>query len=159
MLTVGPKLYLERIRREISQTELARRTGIAQANLSNIETGKQDIMVSTLLQICLALEVNPSTVLDSAVGRPTQSRFSRRRLETIAASVVGNDLPSSKEDREIVRLLRETILPGRSRRISSKAAAIRWADLRQRLTNEEIDTLRQRVEDALQRNPNAKKHR
>jgi hypothetical protein len=98
-------------------------------------------------------------VLDSAVGRPTQSRFSRRRLETIAASVVGNDLPSSKEDREIVRLLRETISPGRSRRISSKAAAIRWADLRQRLTNEEIDTLRQRVEDALQRNPNAKKHR
>lgn len=157
MLTVGPRLYLERIRRGVSQTELARRTGIAQANLSNIENGKQDITVSTLLQICLALGVKPSTALDTAVRDQANPRFTRARLEKIAASVVGNLRPSSKEDREIVHLLRQTMLPGRSRRISAKDAAIHWADLRQRLADKEIETLRQRVEDALQRNTNEKK--
>ena len=157
MLTIGQRLYLERIRRRVSQTELSRRTGIAQPNLSNIEKGKQDITVSTLLQICLALDVQPSSVLD-ATFRSRPKRFTRARLENIAASVVGNLRPSSKEDREIVHLLRKNIVLGRSRRISSKEAHIHWANLRQRLTDEEIETLRQRVEDALQRNANEKKH-
>ena len=159
MLTVGQKLHLERIRREISQTELARRTGIAQANLSNIENGKQDIMVSTLLQICLALDVKPSSVLEIPVTNRTNPRFTRARLEKIVASVVGAPLPSSKEDRQIVRLLRKSMLPGHSRTVSSKEATIRWADLRRRLTDGEIETLRQRVGDALQRNTHEKKHR
>jgi len=160
MLTVGSRLYLERIRRGLTQAELARRTGIAQANLSNIEKGKQDILVSTLLQICLALDLQPSNVLDGRpVGSPGRAPFSRGRLEKIAAAVAGGSLPSDHEDREIVRLLRNTILAGAERRTSAKKAAIHWADLRQRLTNEEIDTLRQRVADALQRNAGAKKHR
>jgi len=159
MLTVGQKLYLERIRRAVSQTELSRRTGIAQANLSNIENGKQDITVSTLLQICLALGVQPSTLLNTAGRSRAKLRLTRARLEQIAASVVGNLLPSSKEDREIVHLLRKNMRLGRSRRISSKDANIHWANLRQRLTDEEIQTPRQRIEDALQRNTNAKNRR
>lgn len=159
MLTVGQKLYLERIRRGISQAELARKTGIAQANLSNIENGKQDIMVSTLLQICLALGVQPSSVLENPVGNRASLRFTRARLEKIAASVVHTVPPSSREDREIVSLLRENMLAGRNRRMSSKEATVRWADLRQRLTDEEIAILRQRVEDALQRGSGEKKRR
>jgi len=159
VLAIGSKLYLERIRRGVTQAELARRTGIAQANLSNIEKGKQDILVSTLLQICLALDVQPSSVLDTSVNRPAHSRLSRTRLEKIAASVVGASLPSGEEDRKIVDLLRKTMWRSAGRRTSSKAAAIHWADLRQQLTNEEIATLRQRVEDAFQRKPHAKKHR
>ena len=158
MVTVGQKLHLERIRRGVSQTELSRRTGIAQANLSNIEKGKQDITVSTLLQICLALGVKPSSVLDTTVRSRPSARFTRARLEKIAASVVGNLRPSSKEDREIVHLLRKNMVLARSRRISSRDANIHWANLRQRLTDEEIEALRQRVEDALQRNTSAKKH-
>jgi len=158
MLTVGQKLYMERIRRGMPQTELSRRTGIAQANLSNIENGKQDITVSTLLQICLALGVKPSSVLDAAVRSRPKARFTRARLEKIAASVVGNLRPASKEDREIAQLFRNNMALGRSRRISSKDANIHWTNLRQRLTGEEIEALRQRVEDALQRNTNAKKH-
>jgi len=157
MLTIGSRLYLERIRMGISQTELSRRTGIAQANLSNIENGKQDITVSTLLQICLALAVKPSTLLDAPVDSPPRPRLTRARLEKIAVSVVGNLRPPSKEDREIVRLLRKNMGLGRTRRISSKEANLHWADLRRRLSNEEIESLRQRVEDALQRSKNAKK--
>jgi transcriptional regulator with XRE-family HTH domain len=159
MLTVGPRLYLERLRRGITQTELARRAGIAQANLSNIEKGKQDILVSTFMQICLALDVQPSGLLDAAVSRRVNAKLSRTRMEKIAASVVGDSPPSGEEDREIVRLLRETLLPSGGRRTSSKAATLHWADLRQRLTNEEIAALRQRVDDARQRKPHAKEHR
>jgi len=151
VLTVGARLHLERIRRGVSQTELARKTGIAQANLSNIENGKQDITVSTLLQICLALDIKPSSVFETPVANRTNPRFTRTRLGKIAASVVGARLPASKEDREIVLLLRKSMLPSHSRRISSKEATLRWAELRERLTDEEIETLRQRVEDALQR--------
>jgi transcriptional regulator with XRE-family HTH domain len=159
MLTVGQKLRLKRIRRGLSQTELARRTGIAQANLSNIENGKQDITVSTFLQICLALGVKPSSVLDTRVRRRANLGFTRERLEKIAASVVDPFLPSSKEDLQIVRLLRKNMLPGPGQRISSKGAAIRWANLRQQLTEGEIETLRQRVEDAVQRKTHEKKYR
>jgi len=159
MLTIGPRLHLERIRRGVSQTELARKTGIAQANLSNIENGKQDITVSTLLQICLALDIKPSSVLDPPIRHKSNRRFTRARLEKIAASVVGPHLPSSKEDEDLVRLLRKNMLPWRNRRTSSKGTAINWADLRQRLTDDEIATLRQRVEDAFQRQTREKKHR
>lgn len=156
MLTVGPKLYLERVRIGISQAELSRRTGIAQANLSNIENGKQDITVSTLLQICMALGIKASHVLEpSAADRP-RTRFSRARLERIAAAVVKGRLPSSKEDREIVRLFRNPIV-GHNRKIPSKETTLYWASLRQQLTGAEIETLRQRVEDALQRKSDAKK--
>jgi DNA-binding Xre family transcriptional regulator len=158
MLTVGQRLHLERVRRNVSQTELSRKCGIAQANLSNIENGKQDIMVSTFLQICLALDIQPSSVLDASVKRPANPRFSRARLENIAAAVVGNREPASKVDRDIARLLRQTILPNDGR-TSSKQARLRWADLRRQLTDGEIDTLRQRIADALQRNPDAKKSR
>lgn len=159
MLTVGPRLHLERIRRGVSQTDLSRRTGIAQANLSNIEKGKRDITVSTLLQICLALGIQPSTVLDTAVGNRPKARFTRARLEKIAASVVGNLRPAAKEDREIVRLLRKNMGLGRNPRISAKEANLSWADLRQRLADGEIEALRNRVQDALQRSSNAKKPR
>lgn len=159
MFTVGQRLRLERVRGGMSQIELARRTGIAQANLSNIENGKQDITVATLLQICLALGIKPSSVLDPAANRPANPRFSRARLEKIAAAVVGARVPSSKEDQGIVGLLRKNMLAGRGRRLSAKEATLCWADLRQQLTDEEIRTLLQRVEDALQRKTNEKRHR
>lgn len=157
MLTVGQKLYLERIRRGVSQTELSLRTGIAQGNLSNIENGKQDITVSTLLQICMALGIKASNVLDTPVAGRPKARFSRARLERIAAAVVGPPLPSSKQDREIVRLFRNLVV-GHNRKIPSRETTLHWSNLRQQLTDEEIEALRQRVEDALQRNPDAKKH-
>jgi transcriptional regulator with XRE-family HTH domain len=159
MLTVGPKLRLERDLKGISQAELSRRSGIAQANLSNIENGKQDITVATLLHICVALGVKPSSVLDASVGRPAQPRFSRARLEKIAAAAAGGPLPSSKEDREIALILRKVTLPGGKRNLSSKQAMVRWGDLRRRLSDGEIEALRQRVEDVRQRNADAKTHR
>lgn len=159
MLTVGPRLRLERMQRGISQIDLARRTSIAQANLSNIENGKQDITVSTLLQICVALDVKPSIVLDPPVREASNPRYTRARLENMAAAVVGNHPPLSKKDREIVDLLRKNMLPRRGRRISAKEASMNWTNLKRQLSDNEIETLRQRVQDALQRQPHEEKYR
>ena len=154
MLTIGSRIRVERIRKGVSQAELARRTGIAQANISKIESGKQDILVSTLLQLCAALGVRPALLFEPSEP-PTTQAFSRARLERFAAAVVNDAAPVSGQDQEIVALLRQVILP--NARISPNLTALAWADLRRRLPGEVIETLRQRVEDARQRNLHAKK--
>lgn len=153
MLTIGSQIRLERIRKGVSQSELARRTGIAQENISKIESGRQDILVSTLLQICAALGIRPALLFDSTA--PPEQHFSRARLERIAAAVLGNAVRVSDKDKEIVALLRQAILP--DARISARRTVLAWADLRRLLTGETIDNLRQRVQDALQREAHAKK--
>lgn len=44
--------------------ELAERAGLTRANLSNIEAGKRDMLVGTLLRIATALGVPPSSLID-----------------------------------------------------------------------------------------------
>lgn len=154
MLTIGSRIRLERIRRGIPQAELARRTGIAQANISKIESGKQDILVSTLFQISSALGVHPSLLFDP--DTPRAADFSRARLERLAVAVVGDEDSVGDKDRHLVQLLRQTILP--DRRISAKRTALAWADLRRRLAGNVIEALRQRVEDSLQRQADAQEH-
>jgi transcriptional regulator with XRE-family HTH domain len=153
MLTIGGRIRLERVRQDVSQSELARRSGIAQANLSKIESGKQDILVSTLLQICAALGVRPAQLFDSSP--PAEQHFSRARLEDIASAVLADDARVSDEDQEIVALLRQAVLP--DARISAKRTVLAWADLRRLLTAEAIEILRERIEDARQRKSDAKK--
>ncbi|HEY1266381.1 MAG TPA: helix-turn-helix transcriptional regulator [Candidatus Binatia bacterium] len=155
MLTIGPRIRLERIRKGVSQAEVARRTGIAQANISKIESGKQDILVSTLLQICAALDVRPSLLFDASPS--PERRFPRARLEGIAAAVLGADAAVSGADKKIVALLRQCILP--DARISAKRTFLAWSDLRRLLADEAIEVLRQRIEDARQRNIDAKRRR
>ncbi|HEY1266373.1 MAG TPA: helix-turn-helix transcriptional regulator [Candidatus Binatia bacterium] len=152
MLTIGSRIRMERIRKGLSQSELAHRTGIAQANISKIESGRQDILVSTLLQICTALDVRPSVIFDASP--PTAPNFSRARVERIAAAVL-DDARVSAEDKEIIALLRQAILP--DARISAQRTVLAWTDLRRLLSAEAIEILRQRVEDALQRKRDAKK--
>ena len=154
MLTIGSRLRVERLRRGVSQAELARKTRIAQANISKIESGKQDILVSTLLQICAALDVRPSLLFDPG-ATPPPGRFSRARLERLAAATVGEEARLSDEEKKIVALLERAILP--NPRISAKRTVLAWADLRRLLAADAIEVLRQRIEDALQRNVDAKK--
>ncbi|HKA32834.1 MAG TPA: hypothetical protein VKH64_06450, partial [Candidatus Binatia bacterium] len=59
------------------------------------------------------------------------------------------------EDKEIVALLRRAILP--DPRVSARLTILAWADLRRLLTDEAIEVLWERIEDARQRNPDAKK--
>lgn len=75
---VGERLREWRLRRELSQTEVARVAGITQASLSNYETGKRDMPLSTFLGVVGALDVSVGDLLeipdvivvrDSRIGR------------------------------------------------------------------------------------------
>ncbi len=54
---VGRRLREARRRRGLSQSEVSRSAGITQASLSNYETGKRELPLSTVLNLAAALDV------------------------------------------------------------------------------------------------------
>lgn len=62
--SVGQRIREWRLRRELSQAEVARLAGITQASLSNYEHGKRDLPLSTLLGVARALNVSVGDLLD-----------------------------------------------------------------------------------------------
>lgn len=61
---IGRRLREWRLRRKLSQAEVARVAGITQASLSNYETGKRDLPLSTFLGVVSALDVGVGDLLD-----------------------------------------------------------------------------------------------
>jgi transcriptional regulator with XRE-family HTH domain len=61
---VGARIREWRLRRELSQAEVARLAGITQASLSNYENGKRDLPLTTLLGVARALNVSVGDLLD-----------------------------------------------------------------------------------------------
>ena len=61
---VGQKLRQWRLRRELSQADVARGAGITQASLSNYENGKRDMPLSTLVGVAAALNVSLGDLLE-----------------------------------------------------------------------------------------------
>lgn len=61
---VGRRMREWRLRREMSQADVAKRAGITQASLSNYENGKRDMPLSTLLGVAGALNVSVGDLLD-----------------------------------------------------------------------------------------------
>lgn len=57
-VSVGHRVREWRLRREMSQADVARLTGITQASLSNYENGKRDISVWVLIRIAEELDVS-----------------------------------------------------------------------------------------------------
>ncbi len=91
---VGQRVREWRLRREMSQADVARLTGITQASLSNYENGKRDMPLSTLLGVSAALNVSLGDLLDlpevivvrdSMLGRAVEQLQSRGPLATGAA--------------------------------------------------------------------------
>jgi HTH-type transcriptional regulator, competence development regulator len=60
----GHRIREWRLRREMSQAEVARRAGITQASLSNYENGKRDMPLTTLIGVAAALNVSIGDLLD-----------------------------------------------------------------------------------------------
>jgi transcriptional regulator with XRE-family HTH domain len=63
---VGQRIREWRLKRELSQAEVARQAGITQASLSNYENGKRDLPLSTLLGVTSALSVSLGDLLETA---------------------------------------------------------------------------------------------
>ena len=64
MGTFGENLRAAREKRELTQEQVAERSGVQAGEISRIETGKRDPQVSTLLKIAKALELPPGKLLE-----------------------------------------------------------------------------------------------
>ena len=134
MPNLGFTLYLWRKNRGLTQTELARRSGITRANLAAIETGARDLKVETLKRIARALDIRPGILAD---GIPPEENFpqtlTRESLERIAEWVVRTSpwdrprfelLPEEKQTALLVRTLLKNRLKisAKRRRINPRTA-------------------------------------
>lgn len=147
MIEPGTRIAIQRRMKGVPQKDLAVRAGITQANLSNIEKGKRDLTVSTLLRIAAALDLRPCVLLEEET--PAEKiELTRSRIEALAEAVLD---PAFKKKPELKALAAEirTILPGS--RSSTKQIELAWAGLRQKFRAVEIKAILQRVEDARQR--------
>ena len=61
----GERLRYWRMRRQCSQAEVSRVAGITQASLSNDETGKREVPMSTALAIVSALDITLGDVMET----------------------------------------------------------------------------------------------
>lgn len=149
MLNPGLRIYECRLRKGWTQAELAAKACIAQANLSNIEKGKRDLTVSTLVRLAAALGVQPSELIESEESvKPFP--LTRAQIETLAAAVINPQAKASREIQNLATLFRTT-LPKTGTRASSQKAQQAWSRLRERFSSGEIRGIFQRIEDARQR--------
>lgn len=97
---IGQRIREWRLKREMSQAEVARHAHITQASLSNYENGKRNLPVSTLLGVTSALNVSLGDLLDtpdiivvrdSSLGRAVEQLVRRPDL---ISPMVGADAAS-----------------------------------------------------------------
>jgi transcriptional regulator with XRE-family HTH domain len=61
---LGENLRAARKRLELTQEQVAERSGVHATEVSRIEAGKRDLKVSTLRRLATAVEVPPGRLLD-----------------------------------------------------------------------------------------------
>lgn len=61
--TVGGNIRRERIERDMNQAELARRVGLSRTSVTNLELGRQSLLVHQLVNIANALGVEPASLI------------------------------------------------------------------------------------------------
>lgn len=151
MFDFGQNLYLKRLEKGMTQRELVQKTGIPQPNLSRIERGRQDVTVSTLLNLCSALGVRPSEILEDFGAKREGLAWTRQRLERVARAAVRRNRLAHPFEQRIAEDLSK-IVPGCSPKPpAEKEIYYAWRELRQSIGRIEIKTLVERVREALAR--------
>ena len=64
LIKLGQKIKFERIKRKLSQEQLAECSGISVHGISNIETGKTDVKYTNLQKLAKAFNIRVSELLD-----------------------------------------------------------------------------------------------
>ncbi len=64
LIKLGQKIKFERIKRDLSQEQLAELSDISVHGISNIETGKTDIKYTNLLRLSKAFNMKACELLD-----------------------------------------------------------------------------------------------
>jgi transcriptional regulator with XRE-family HTH domain len=86
---IGSKLREIRLRVGISQKELAEKVGLTSSFLSQLESNQISPSLSSFLQICSALGVNPSQLLDSE--KPKAAPWLIRKDSVMLSPAAGED--------------------------------------------------------------------
>ncbi len=146
MLPIGYHVTILRKKKGMTQARLAQQSGIPQPNLSRIETGEQDPTVSTLLRICQALNVPAAEFFKGFEMLPV--RFTRTSVERMARRIAGVPVQLSREEKKIADLAQDLIPAQRGRAPSAKRVYAAWHELKSKLSEEEIKTLFERIQDA-----------
>ena len=121
-MPLGQSLQVHRLKKGLTQPELARLTGIAQANLSNIEKDKKDLNFFTLKKICFALDVPVWEIVKEAERVSEGLVLTRADIENLAKAILGDDAKRPlKVNPVLVKALRRVFSIERG--ISDKALA------------------------------------
>jgi len=90
MAHFGETVLSWRLKRGLTQEELAERAGVPRPNLSAIERGRREVSLKTVRALAVALDVRPGVLVDGIVpqeGEETRG-LSREAMERIADAVV-----------------------------------------------------------------------
>lgn len=152
MFSPGIRIYQYRLRKGVTQAQLASQCGIPQPNLSNIEKGKQDLTVSTLIRIAGALEVRPSQLMEEEASDTKAPALTRTTIEAIAEAVINPKAKVSKEIHYWASLFRKVLPQNYAHGVSSlQKTNMAWLEIKKHFTPQEIKGVSQRVEDEAQR--------
>ncbi|HSA59267.1 MAG TPA: helix-turn-helix transcriptional regulator [bacterium] len=110
METLSRQIQLWRAARGLSQKELSERTGIARSNLIDLELGRRDCTVGTLLKLAKALGTTPGQLLDEPPPRKAL-RLNRFERDTVARAVITGTAPASVGLRRLAHDLRPLFRP------------------------------------------------
>jgi len=142
----GQTLFLWRLKRDLSQAELARRARIPRPNLSAIERGKREVTLGTLRALALALDVRPGVLADGVLPVPWKGKphWSRASLERIADAVVFGKKAPSQFEHKVADLLH---CATRDTSSTKRKAAVSWLLLKSVCPPEVLRSLFQRIRD------------
>lgn len=61
---IADRVATRRTELELTQEQLAKIIGLQRTSVANIEAGRQNLTIKTLLALCAALEITPSELFD-----------------------------------------------------------------------------------------------
>ena len=144
MTSVGQQIYLKRQDCGLTQAAHARKTGIPQPNLSNIEKGQQDLTVTTLKKIASALNV-PAASFFQDPGPEEKLRLSRPVMERLAHAIARGGGRLSPREKEIADFFRNIMTGQAANKIRIKKLYPSWLELKRRFSSSEIQAIIERV--------------
>ena len=80
---IGTRVKMLRITKGISQTELAKKIGVTQTHLSNIENGRAGLTIPNLIKLPEALDTSISSFFEDIEGKPEEEKKSEVTLEDL----------------------------------------------------------------------------
>lgn len=103
MRPVGQTIYLWRIHKGLTQSDLARGSGVSRPNLSAIEQGARDLTVQTLRRIAAALNVKPGDLVDGVLpaSAPQPRNLDRFAMDRVARLAAGQRVRAPRHEKKL----------------------------------------------------------